>query len=93
MKDFFDCYQILTTKEIDKSILKEAVFATFNNRKLAYNQDLQLFTEAFVFDEARIKRWQSFLRKIKWQPIPFSEVMTVIKAHFAPILEEYWQSR
>lgn len=91
MKDFFDCYQILTTKAIDEVILKEAVFATFKNRHLAYNKDLQLFTDAFINDEVRTKRWQSFLRKIKWQLIPFADVMNVIKTHFAPILEEYRQ--
>ena len=29
MKDFFDCYQILTTKDIDKTTLQEAINATF----------------------------------------------------------------
>ena len=59
MKDFFDCYMLLTlNQEIDNGVLREAIFATFSNRELHYNADLQLFTEAFATDETRIKRWE-----------------------------------
>lgn len=60
MKDFFDCYQILTTKDIDKTTLQEAINATFENRKLEYNPNLKLFTDDFKTDPERIKRWQLF---------------------------------
>ena len=62
MKDFFDCYQILTTKELDDEMLYEAVKATFDNRELAYNADLQLFNDDFYTDEVRLKRWRSHFR-------------------------------
>ena len=63
MKDFFDCHLLLTSNQkIDNDVLREAIFATFDNRKLHYNANLQLFTEAFVTDENRIKRWASFLK-------------------------------
>ena len=92
MKDFFDCYQILTTKDIDKTTLQEAINATFENRKLEYNPNLKLFTDDFKTDPERIKRWQLFLKKIKWKVnIPFEEVMSVIENNLKSLMETYFQ--
>ena len=92
MKDFFDCYMLLTlNQEIDNGVLREAIFATFSNRELHYNADLQLFTEAFATDETRIKRWETFLKKIKWKDnLSFSEVMNVVHDRLQPIYNDYW---
>lgn len=93
MKDFFDCYQILTTKEIDKSVLRDAIIATFENRELRYNPNLQLFTDSFVTDGVRQKRWQTFLKKIRWKvEIPFADVMKCINEQLKDIMDEYWKS-
>lgn len=93
MKDFFDCYMLLTSHpEISDEVLKEAIFATFSNRELNYNADLQLFTESFATDGTRIKRWTSFLRKIKWKDeISFSQVMSVVNNRLKPIYYDYWR--
>lgn len=94
MKDFFDCYQILTTKEIDMAILQDAINATFANRKLAFNPDLQLFTESFKTDADRIKKWQAFLKKIKWKVnISFEDVMDIIENNLKGMMEEYWKQQ
>ena len=91
MKDFFDCYQLLTKSNIDDSILFEAIKATFNNRELAYNPDLQLFTEKFATDTSRVSRWKAFLRKIQWkETLEFEVVMQVIRNRLQPIAEKYW---
>ncbi len=93
MKDFFDCYQILTSKEVNKDTLQEAINATFSNRGLTYNEDLELFTDSFRNDIMRIKRWESFLKKIKWKKtISFDEVMDVIEKNLKPLMEEYWKN-
>lgn len=61
MKDFFDCYQLLTSRNISMDTLCEAAKATFDNRELQFNANLQLFTPSFTSDPARIARWKSFL--------------------------------
>ncbi len=94
MKDFFDCYQILTSRKIDKFVLSDAVTATFNNRQLKYNPDLQLFTNAFAADSVRLKRWQSFMKKINMNAdIRFADVMKVINEQLKSIVDDYWKSR
>jgi len=92
MKDFFDCYQILTThKEIDQATLRNAIFATFDNRGLIYNPQLQMFSGSFITDEERLSRWNLFIKKIRWkEEISFADVMAVISNNLEDIYEEYW---
>jgi predicted nucleotidyltransferase component of viral defense system len=94
MKDFFDCYQILTTKELDDEMLYEAVKATFDNRELAYNDDLQLFREDFCTDEVRLKRWEVFLKKIQWkESLSFADVMAVVTERLKGLYDRYWEEK
>lgn len=90
MKDFFDCYILLTTTDIDDKVLFEAICKTFDNRKLEANPDLQLFTETFHGDESRNHQWKSFLKKIKYdKDLSFAEVMSLIKTRLEPMYRQY----
>lgn len=92
MKDFFDCYQLLTKRDLDDDTLYDAVKATFDNRGLTYNPELQLFTEGFATDVARITRWKAFLKKIQWkEALDFDTVMEVIRERLQPMAEKYWK--
>ncbi len=94
MKDFFDCYQILTTKELDDEMLYEAIKATFDNRELAYNTNLQLFNDDFCTDEVRLKRWEVFLKKIQWkESLSFANVMAVIIVRLKGLYDRYWEEK
>ena len=94
MKDFFDCYQILTTKEIDDEMLYEAIKATFDNRELAYNANLQLFNDDFCTDEVRLKRWEVFLKKIQWkESLSFADVMAMITGRLKTLYDRYWEEK
>lgn len=91
MKDFFDCYQLLTKRNLNDDALYDAIEATFDNRRLAYNPDLQLFTDSFATDGARISRWKAFLRKIQWkEALDFDTVMKAIRDRLQPMAERYW---
>lgn len=92
MKDFFDCYQLLTKRDLDDETLYDAIKATFDNRGLTYNPELQLFTEDFSTDVARITRWKAFLKKIQWkETLDFETVMEVIRKRLQPMAEKYWK--
>jgi predicted nucleotidyltransferase component of viral defense system len=94
MKDFFDCYQLFTTKDIDDETLYEAIEATFDNRGLIFNPDLKLFTDEFAQDKDRLARWQSFLKNIKRQnSLDFKTVTTTIFARLKPLYDRYWNER
>lgn len=92
MKDFFDCYQILTTKELDDEGLFEAIKATFDNRGLIRNDDLRLFSNEFYTDGARLLRWKAFMKKIQWkEELSFVDVMRVITTRLEPMYNKYWK--
>ena len=92
MKDFFDCYQLLTKRDLDDETLYDAIKATFDNRGLTYNPELHLLTEDFSTDVARITRWKAFLKKIQWkETLDFETVMEVIRKRLQPMAEKYWK--
>lgn len=91
MKDFFDCYQLLTKRQLDDETLYDAIKATFYNRELEYNPKLKLFTAEFVNDANRQMQWKLFLRKIQWkEELSFNVVMQVITDRLKPMAEKYW---
>jgi len=94
MKDFFDCYQILTTREFNDALLYDAIKATFDNRKLIFKPELQLFTEAFATDGSRIARWNTFIKNIHWKlTLEFFDVMSVLRDKLHPLYEKYWEEQ
>lgn len=91
IKDFFDCYMLLTQRNISDETLFEAIRATFDNRALAYKPNLKLFSDEFATDKERIIHWKAFLKKIKWkEEIPFPVVMQIIKDRLQPMAMKYW---
>lgn len=91
MKDFFDCYMLLTQRNISDETLFEAIRATFDNRALTYKPNLKLFSDGFATDKERIIRWKAFLKKIQWkEEIPFPVVMQIIKDRLQPMVLKYW---
>ena len=94
MKDFFDCYQVLTTRNLDDDVLYDAIKATFDNREIVYNPDLLLFESVFYNDKTRLSRWDSFLKKIQWKgDLSFEEVMMLITDRLHGLYKRYWEER
>ena len=94
MKDFFDCFQLLTTGAVDEAVLYDAIKATFDNRKIEYNADLQLFSESFYSDAQRLQQWNVFLKKIQWNtPIDFKYVMNIITNRLQGLYNLYWTEK
>lgn len=94
MKDFFDCYQILNTRNLRDDVLYEAIKATFENRHLEHKYNLQLFTEDFAVDTSRLQQWKLFLKKIQWKnDIDFKDVMAVVIIRLKPLYDKYWAEK
>ena len=75
-------------------MLYEAVKATFDNRELAYNTNLQLFKEYFCTDKVRLKRWETFLKNIQWkESLSFANVMAVITVRMKGLFYRYWEEK
>jgi predicted nucleotidyltransferase component of viral defense system len=79
MKDFYDVYCILSTQQLDKKNLKQAILETFRNRNTSYTMDHAIFSPEFAKDRNRLQLWNSFLRKNHIdQNLEFGEVLNLI---------------
>lgn len=88
LKDFYDVHQLLSSGNIEAAILKEAIVATFNNRRTYFVHNHALFTPDFAADYSRNRMWQAFLKKIgQAGQLPFPQVMAEIKTVLQPVWE------
>lgn len=89
MKDYYDLYNILSKKEYDEDILKEAIARTFENRHTTYDADTMFFREGFADNPHMEVRWNAFVRKItKNTTTSFREVVAFIQETLRP----YWDN-
>lgn len=88
MKDYYDLYTILSTRNYDNDILQEAIIRTFKNRRTSYDADTMFFRKDFADNHQLQIRWLAFLRKItKGTDVSFYEVVTFIQT----ALRQYWE--
>lgn len=85
MKDFFDVYSLLKTKNINKSDLEIAIKTTFENRGTSFMENHNLFTAEFAKDKNRNIQWRAFLRKIGHPPdLEFTNIIELITFELYP---------
>ncbi len=88
MKDFYDVYQILTTRGLDSHLLEDSIRETFRNRTTLYSHDHALFTPGFALDDNRLKQWNIFLiRNHLDTSLDFTTVISRIHSVLFPIWE------
>ncbi|MEN9611139.1 MAG: hypothetical protein RLZZ628_1953 [Bacteroidota bacterium] len=88
MKDFYDVYRLLNQGKYDLTILQQAIWNTFQQRKTVYIKNHPLFSDAFAQNEKRIVQWKAFLKKSTLDTnIDLKEVLWVIQNHLQSIYE------
>lgn len=88
MKDFYDLYQILTTKSFKHEVLQEAISRTFENRHTAFDPETMFFRDSFGDNPTMNTRWKAFIKKIKSKSdLTFPEVATYLQTKLKP----YWK--
>ncbi len=86
-KDFYDIYILASNYSLEGHIFKNAIIETFNHRETELN-DIVAFENEFAQNELHQNRWNAFLRKKKTMiTISFSDMLTVIRQLFIPIVE------
>ena len=89
MKDYYDLYLILSTKNLDDEVLKEAVARTFENRHMSFYPDTMFFRGDFGANPQMEVRWRAFIKKITaHSELSFSEVVTYLQKKLLP----YWNN-
>ena len=89
MKDYYDLYQILKTRNLDPDVLQEAIARTFENRHTPYDPDTMFFRHNFGTNPQMETRWRAFIKKITSKSdLQFSEVVTYLQEKLLP----YWKN-
>jgi t-SNARE complex subunit (syntaxin) len=74
MKDYFDCYILISQNALDTKKVKDAVTKTFKHRKT----EIHKIEEA---DAEMVRLWNTFQNKITATPKPFENVIKEINSY------------
>lgn len=85
MKDFHDVWFLMRRFELDETILREAVRATFSRRKTELPPWPEPLTDAFAEDSNKQVQWGGFVRRNGLSGLPerFSEIVASIRTQLA----------
>lgn len=88
MKDYYDIYVLSLSRNFEAKLLKEAIEATFKNRRTELLNDLLIFQLEFKNNITMQDRWLIFLNKHKLEDVPkeFPEVMSRITSLLNPLV-------
>lgn len=86
MKDFYDVWTIVNQFQIAPEKIAPVIRDVFQNRKTVVREIPKAFSEAFYNTPKTLERWDSFLRGIGHDPIPFEKVVLEIKDFFLPLM-------
>jgi len=89
MKDFYDVYLLLKNKEINNNHLQEAIWQTFKQRGVVFEDNHRLFSQSFRDDPKRQIMWKAFLRKANVsEDLEFPYVVKSIVEHLQSFYNE-----
>lgn len=89
MKDYYDLYTILTSQQLDNSVLQEAIRNTFANRHTQYDSETMFFRNNFGGNPLMQTHWQAFIKKIGSNfKLQFMDVVSYLQNRLLP----YWEN-
>ncbi len=88
MKDFYDIWTILNQFQIKRETIAPVIKEVFQNRETIVREVPKAFSEDFYNTPKTLERWDSFLKGIGHDPMPFKELIFEIRDFFLPILTE-----
>ncbi|MEO7412396.1 MAG: nucleotidyl transferase AbiEii/AbiGii toxin family protein [Opitutaceae bacterium] len=88
MKDFHDVWFLAQRFELDPTILRQAIDATFARRQTKLPPGPEPFTDTFANDPAKQAQWAAFLRRngLTGMTNQFHEVVAALRRFIEPVL-------
>ncbi|OUD14428.1 nucleotidyl transferase AbiEii/AbiGii toxin family protein [Thioflexithrix psekupsensis] len=85
MKDFYDIWFLLKHNALDKTVLWQAIKATFQQRGTKFpKSEIAIFTPAFIHQKE--EDWAAFLKRINADYVEFEQVIFDLKDFFEQVL-------
>lgn len=95
MKDFYDMHVILANMDIDDDLLRDAIRATFEGRRVPLPEKLPVaFTPEFLEENIKEIQWRAFLRRSSLSSfgLDLATVLADLKKRLWPLLSAARQS-
>lgn len=87
LKDYYDVWALLTTRELDEDRLSSAIAATFKRRGTALPSDTpDALTPAFAADGARKTQWVAFIRNVEREAPALDVLVAELEARLMAII-------
>ncbi|MCW8817345.1 MAG: nucleotidyl transferase AbiEii/AbiGii toxin family protein [Ignavibacteriaceae bacterium] len=94
MKDFYDLNFIAENNSFNRTVLREAIIETFENRGTNLEDKYIVFDKAFKNNQQKQTQWESFIKLNKLDlKISFNDVVTRIQSFIEPIFDEKTKTR
>jgi len=87
MKDFYDIWSLARKKEFNGQVLRQAIEATFKQRRTPLPADVPVgLTAGFGKDKTKQTQWSAFLRKSRLETgaTGFEEVIALLRSFLMP---------
>lgn len=94
MKDFYDIYFLSELHSFNGNKIQKAIEATFDRRGTELPIEIPIaLTEAFFENDAKVKQWNAFIRKVSDDQVPKDPLKIVnrVKEFLWPITESIQQ--
>ena len=83
MKDYFDLWVLLDDTTLDPSVVRRAIEATFERRKMPIPTTVPVgFTDTFAGDATKQTQWKAFLKKNQLDPVLLADVVNKLRGRF-----------
>lgn len=87
LKDYYDVWTLLTTRELDSQRLASAIAATFERRGTDLPTDTpDGLAAAFAENEARKAQWQVFVRNVEREAPALDAVVAELETRLMPVV-------
>jgi len=95
MKDFYDIWVLSRHFDFDGKILADAIIATFEHRRTAFEATPLAFTPAFNVEPTITHQWRAFITKnhLHDAPVDFAQVTKVLEDFLSPVSESLIESQ
>ncbi|MDL2321395.1 nucleotidyl transferase AbiEii/AbiGii toxin family protein [Desulfosarcina sp. OttesenSCG-928-B08] len=87
MKDYFDLWILARHSRFDGDILRQAVQATFDQRKTVLTGEAPFgLTDVFAQDAQKQAQWQAFLRKNRLETLCLAQTLASLRDFLLPVI-------
>lgn len=88
LKDYFDLWVLLSTKEFDPALLKKAIATTLARRQTTLPASTPVgLSAAFGENAQKIKQWQAFIQKNQLQAPALGVVVEVLRSRLMSVMD------